>query len=144
MNSKPLLTSNIRRMLGWQRVPCVLELGEDKIVRIYSRSDNTLLCEAPASSITYSAASIVKARLRLVAPNWAVRIGIWSINVDKSALSPTTHQSARDFWITTLKEYGASEDPKQPEAKLDTYGMWALAFCLTLLGLVTILVITIR
>ncbi len=128
MNPKALLSSNASLMYGRQRISSILELGDDKIIRLYKKKDNTILFTAPADKLMYSRGSTIKSRLRLSTliegQESGVRIGVKS----------------SDSWIATLKKYGAQAHPQEPEAKLDHIGIWVALGLLALMGIVIILI----
>ncbi len=142
-----LLSSKVRMMVGRERILCQLELGRDKRIRLYKKKDNSLVIEADVDEVTYSAASSVKSRLRIVTRSGVgVRIGIWSVDTESydSDLPAVKNSNARDVWVSALAKYGAKEDASHPEERLDMYGRWALYLILGLLVLVSVLVITMR
>lgn len=124
MKTAPLLSSKVWYMHGRQRIASTLELGSDKIVRLYKNNDHTLLFSAPAHDLMYSAGGALKSRLRLSTiingQESGVRIGV------KSA----------DQWIETLQKHGAVSHPTQPEARYDKIGIGsAVGFVVLFLAL---------
>ena len=131
-------------MHGSQRIPCILELSKNGTVRLYRKKDQIVFFEAPARSITYSAANIVKSRLRLSAQQKVVRLGVGSINSQQSSASNKGSRSVMDVWTSALNAHGAQEDPSQPERKIDQIGVLAAIFSLVMLLLVIGLVVMMR
>lgn len=147
-----VLQSKASLMVGRQRISCTLEISDDGTVKLYKKRDGSLLFEAPASSIVYSAGSIIKSRIRLTTSTKStqagVRLGVGTIISQRSnsknlpnANGIEKKTKAVDVLIGFLKKYGASEDPKQPEAKIDTIG--ALVFCISLLTIATMTAIAV-